>query len=125
MAIAFARFLSLLLQCLELKSKDYIKINTILSPTPLLIKSSSDIIVSAIYEKDTSDDTNQKVLVRDFNPRILYSKNIPLTNGKTIVLRDPNYPNAGDITLGEIYNINFQPYCGHIVTGKQIGRAHV
>ena len=98
----------------ELKSKDYIKINTILSPTPLLIKSSSDIIVSAIYEKDTSDDTNQKVLVRDFNPRILYSKNIPLTNGKTIVLRDPNYPNAGDITLGEIYNINFQPYCGHL-----------
>ena len=104
----------------ELKSKDNIVVKNIFAPTLLGYHSNTKVIVSKIYEKDQNDDTNSKVLERDFKPRTLYYKNIPIkTADRTMVLRPPEFPLIGDITLGFWFiptttTYCFQPYAGHL-----------
>lgn len=104
----------------EINSKDTITIKDIFAPTLLGYHSNTKVIVSKIYEKDKEDPNNSKIIKRDFKPRIAYYKNIEIrTPERTMVLRPPEYPLIGDITLGFWFipgtsTYCFQPYAGHL-----------
>lgn len=100
----------------DIKSTDLIKIETIYSPTPIGYYGTTPILMSKIYnidDKKTIATNDDEVIIKDFNPRILYYDKVPITplNNYTLYLE----PEAGNsVCFDYVTAHGFFPTATHV-----------